>query len=416
MKKHSYKKSLYAFILVLALIAPVLLHNSLAQSSGEMIKAYRNNVTLEVNGTRVGADNFIYNGTTYVPMRAIAEMLGKEVGWNAFTYIASINDLKYERDLLSSLLPRNVGYSWLYDGFAEYSHEMRLDSISDIADKRTYSISGEVGDPSGGESTVDRSISIKYVIQGRSLVQEKIEKAMLDSKFDRITLIKTPLEAGNYWSETIHDKSGKSALINSMIRKVEVKSDGKKEYTVRYSDSNSPYYEERIIREGEGIIAFEKLLELDEMSFPAGYNLFRAGEFREISVKLYFPDRNADKLHLQTRTITIEDAQTARGAVEALIAGPEGNVLMASIPSGTRLLGIRVSNGTCYVDFSREFIDNHSGGSAGELMTLGSIVNTLTEFTSIQRVQILVEGKSGETLGNILLDRPLNRMSDMIAR
>ena len=57
---------------------------------------------------------------------------------------------------------------------------------------------------------------------------------------------------------------------------------------------------------------------------------------------------------------------------------------------------------------------NHSGGSAGETMTLASIVNYLTEFDTIDRVQVLVEGKSGETLGQILLDHPLERMADLI--
>jgi len=68
------------------------------------------------------------------------------------------------------------------------------------------------------------------------------------------------------------------------------------------------------------------------------------------------------------------------------------------------------------VNFSREFIDNHWGGSAGELLTLGSIANTLTEFPTIQKVMILVDGNAGETLGNILLDQPLERMPDMIGK
>ena len=49
-------------------------------------------VNLEVNGEKVEADNILYKGTTYVPLRAVAEMLGKEVGWDQDTRTASIND------------------------------------------------------------------------------------------------------------------------------------------------------------------------------------------------------------------------------------------------------------------------------------------------------------------------------------
>ena len=90
-----------------------------------------------------------------------------------------------------------------------------------------------------------------------------------------------------------------------------------------------------------------------------------------------------------------------------LIWGPQTEGLRATIPEGTRLLGISIVNGLCTVDFSKEFVDNHSGGSAGEIMTLTSILKTLQEFPSIDKVQILVEGQKGATLGNILLDKPL---------
>ncbi len=50
-----------------------------------------NSVNLEVNGQGVEADTILYKGTTYVPLRAAAEMLGKEVGYNSKTRTASIN-------------------------------------------------------------------------------------------------------------------------------------------------------------------------------------------------------------------------------------------------------------------------------------------------------------------------------------
>ncbi len=113
------------------------------------------------------------------------------------------------------------------------------------------------------------------------------------------------------------------------------------------------------------------------------------------------------------RTLDVVGMAVARASVTALIDGPKGD-FSPSIPAGTRLLNIYIQNGICFVDFSKEFITNHSGGSSGELMTLYSITNTLTEYPTIKGVQILIEGKSGSTLGNILLDRPLRRNISLI--
>ena len=56
------------------------------------IEVVYNSVNLTVNGSKVNADNILYNGTTYVPIRAVAEALGKDVGWDQKTATASVND------------------------------------------------------------------------------------------------------------------------------------------------------------------------------------------------------------------------------------------------------------------------------------------------------------------------------------
>lgn len=380
----------------------------------ESIEVYRNLVKIDVNNIRINADNFLYKDTTYVPLRAIAEFLDKEVGWNLYTKVASINDKEYKREELSSLLPKSSGFVWKYEGFAEYSHQMQLNHITDYALQRIYNITGEVGDPSGGENPLNRNLSIKYIISGNKLVQEKNESLMLDSKYDKMTLIQSPLVAGTFWSEAVVDKQGVSTKINAFIEKIEISTDGKKQYTVRYEDTKSSYYEVRVIKESVGVISFEKLLELENDSFPVTYFIFEHSQITKKQVKLYFPDNNAEKLHLEQRNIDIVDGGIAKATVKALIAGPTTTNLIDSIPPNTQLLNIYILDKTVYVDFSKEFISNHSGGSAGELMTLYSIVNTLTEFNTINDVQILIEGKTGKTLGNIILDKPLKRREDLI--
>ena len=58
----------------------------------DKIDVLRNDITVVVNGTPVAADNFLYNDTTYLPMRAIAEALGKDVQYDKNTNTAYIGE------------------------------------------------------------------------------------------------------------------------------------------------------------------------------------------------------------------------------------------------------------------------------------------------------------------------------------
>jgi hypothetical protein len=413
-KRKNLVKNTGMFIFVVLLSLSFLSGTLIGRDLSELIRVHRNIVTIEVNGTPVSTDNFVVDGTTYVPLRSVAQLTGKEVGWNALTQVASINEPTYEVDALSELLPDATGYEWKYEGFAEYGHSATLDSIVDEASKRIYRVSGMVDDMSDGESDKDYSIDLNYTIEGNSLIQTKEEEVMMDSKFDQLTLIQTPLVIGTYWTDQARDKDGVLQTINGQIMKAELTNMGVKEYTVRHKQVGSDYYEQRVIRENIGVVSFEKLFELGEEPFTAGYSLFNPVDVTQNEVTLYFPGMDAQKVWEEVRTLTVYNDEIAEAAIHGLIAGPNNEALSPSIPEGTKLLSINIDNGLCTVDFSREFIDNHSGGSAGELMTLSSIVNTLTEFPEIERVQIWVEGKSGETLGNMLLDEPLYRFEELI--
>ena len=97
------------------------------------------------------------------------------------------------------------------------------------------------------------------------------------------------------------------------------------------------------------------------------------------------------------------------------MAGTEKKGLANVFPKKAKLLQVTVSGKVAKVDFSRELQKNFVGGSTGEEMLVGSVVNTLTEFPEIQKVQIMVDGQEVETLsGHMDLSQPLPRMTELL--
>ncbi|MCK4308580.1 MAG: GerMN domain-containing protein [Candidatus Atribacteria bacterium] len=133
-----------------------------------------------------------------------------------------------------------------------------------------------------------------------------------------------------------------------------------------------------------------------------------------VEVNLYFSDSQAMHLVPEKRKIS-QIPSLARQAVIELIKGPENSDLYPTIPEGTQVNEVYIADDIVYVDLSEEIFKNHPGGSSGELMTVYSIVNTLTEIPPIKGVQILVEGNEMKTLaGHIDISMPLLRDEDWI--
>jgi len=133
-----------------------------------------------------------------------------------------------------------------------------------------------------------------------------------------------------------------------------------------------------------------------------------------VEVNLYFSDSQAMYLVPEKRKIP-QTSSLARQAVIELIKGPENSDLYPTIPEGTQINEVYIADDIVYLDLSEEIFKNHPGGSSGELMTVYSIVNTLTEVPPIKGVQILVEGNEMKSLvGHIDISMPLLRDEDWI--
>jgi len=133
-----------------------------------------------------------------------------------------------------------------------------------------------------------------------------------------------------------------------------------------------------------------------------------------IEINLYFSDSQAMYLVPERKKI-LKTSTLARHIINELIKGPASPDLYPTIPQGTQVNEVYIAGDIVYIDLSEEVFKNHPGGSSGQLMTVYSIVNTLTEIPSIRGVQILVEGNEMKSLvGHIDISMPLLRDEDWI--
>lgn len=143
---------------VLLISLSLLISTSYAASLKKTIDVYYDNVKIFVNNSLVNSKDgngktvepFIYDGTTYLPVRAVAEALGKEVTWDGTTKSVYISDEKPDvvwlydlyhfnlqaksgfsewnklaigtfKDSMGNFYPRvidcNINYNWLYTDY-----------------------------------------------------------------------------------------------------------------------------------------------------------------------------------------------------------------------------------------------------------------------------------------------------------
>jgi len=134
-----------------------------------------------------------------------------------------------------------------------------------------------------------------------------------------------------------------------------------------------------------------------------------------VDFTVYFSDEDAMYLKGETRTVAKNGKYVAELMLAELLKGPESEELSPTIPEGTKLLSLEVADKIATVNFSREIQTNHPGGSAGETMTVYSIVNTLTQLEDIDAVQFLVEGEKEEAIwGHLYTLEPIEPNQELI--
>lgn len=127
-------------------------------------------------------------------------------------------------------------------------------------------------------------------------------------------------------------------------------------------------------------------------------------------VVLYFKDSEGRYLLPATREIP-RVTGIARVTLDALCAGETEGDCSPVLPPGSEVIDLNIKpDGSCVVDLNLAATKISGDDPRAEALAVYAIVNTLTEFPTVQNVQILVEGQNRKTFaGHIPVDTPLLR-------
>lgn len=114
------------------------------------------------------------------------------------------------------------------------------------------------------------------------------------------------------------------------------------------------------------------------------------------NLNLYFADKDGN--HLVKEAVSVyysSNVPLEREVVERLIKGPQSGELQPTLSPNTKILGVSIAEGICYVNLDKSFLGESM--NIQEKLPVYSIVNSLTDACNIRGVQISVEGETKVT-------------------
>lgn len=166
---------------------------------------------------------------------------------------------------LKSFLPEE-GFLSIYNGTAESGRVQKIMTVEIDGDKTIYSIKGYRDDMSGTKSVDQLTVEYKYVLDDTAIKQELIKGGDVDLNVKSLTILKTPVEVGNTWTETVESLAGKMIEVQSTIKSID-ENDGMKQYTVETKHMDSGDVETRVFEEGLGVTNYSRLYAENDFEF-----------------------------------------------------------------------------------------------------------------------------------------------------
>lgn len=136
--------------------------------------------------------------------------------------------------------------------------------------------------------------------------------------------------------------------------------------------------------------------------------------YQKGELKLYFVNAETQKLKSENVSVRYNSNMSKEKLiVEQLIDGPDSAGLQAAFPENTKILGVSVRDGICYVNFDVDFLTTPV--AVDPKLTIYSLVNSVVEGGNATKVQILVNGEANVTYQETIdFSQPFARDLDMI--
>lgn len=130
-------------------------------------------------------------------------------------------------------------------------------------------------------------------------------------------------------------------------------------------------------------------LKKDDFVYNIGPSLH---SYQKAELNLYFADKDGKYLKKENVSVRYNSNMSVEKLiVEELIEGPGGNDLLATFSPKTKVLGVSVKDGICYVNFDEDFLKDTV--AINPKLTVYSLVNSIVESGNATNVQILVNGE-----------------------
>ena len=136
--------------------------------------------------------------------------------------------------------------------------------------------------------------------------------------------------------------------------------------------------------------------------------------YENVNLTLYFASENGKYLIKAIRSVEYNsNISVEKLIVEKLIGGPIGEGLYPTINSNTKIESVTVKDKICYVNLSEDFL-NQQYNVLPEV-TIYSLVNSLVELESVNKVQIAINGDTGKVFREVIeLSSPFERNLDIL--
>ena len=132
------------------------------------------------------------------------------------------------------------------------------------------------------------------------------------------------------------------------------------------------------------------------------------------TIVLYFANKKGNGLVQETQEVHhSSNISLEKLVIEHLLEGPKSKNAQSAIPEGTKLVGVSVLDGVCYVNLDDAF--RNQNYSIEEPVVIYSIVDSLSEISTINKVQISVNGNTkGVYRDSFALDELYERNLDYV--